>query len=81
MLWQAMGGMLAWLRLLQNLAAAERAREFVREPAKNAALKYWQAFAALPALTPAQETIVREWHKAPFEDRRDSLPNCQQSMD
>jgi hypothetical protein len=33
----------------------------------NAAMKYWQAFALLPALTKDQEKLVQEWNKVPLD--------------
>jgi hypothetical protein len=35
----------------------------------NAAMKYWQAFAALPALDKNQEMLVNEWSKVPLDTR------------
>jgi len=37
------------------------------EPAPNAALKYWQAFALAPGLNEAQEALVTEWEKSPLD--------------
>src|SRR2546421_4143875 len=33
----------------------------------NAAMKYWQAFALLPALDKEQEKLLDQWNKVPFD--------------
>src|SRR5262245_46371651 len=37
------------------------------EPGSNAALKYWQAFALLPALDKDEEKLLERWNKAPLD--------------
>ena len=37
------------------------------DPTANAAMKYWQAFALLPALDKDQEALLEEWHQAPLD--------------
>jgi hypothetical protein len=39
-----------------------------QDPAANAALKYWQAFGALPRRDKDQENLLQEWNTAPLGD-------------
>jgi hypothetical protein len=50
-----------FLALLAPSPAAAQA------PDANAALKYWQAFALLPALDKDQEKLLQEWNKIPLD--------------
>jgi hypothetical protein len=38
------------------------------DPASNAALKYWQAFSALPKLTDAEQTKIHDYLTTPLDD-------------
>jgi hypothetical protein len=38
------------------------------DPASNAALKYWQAFSALPKFTDAEQTKIHEYLTSPLDD-------------
>ncbi len=49
------------------LAGAARAADSNASPGGNAAMKYWQAFALLPSLSPEQEKIVQGWSTAPLD--------------
>ena len=47
--------------------AAAQAPDVKPDLGANAALKYWQAFALLPALDKDQQKILEQWDKAPFD--------------
>jgi hypothetical protein len=37
------------------------------DPGSNAAMKYWQAFALMPALGKDEETLLEQWNKVPLD--------------
>src|SRR5438128_3740857 len=53
------------LALLGNLAPAAEGKP---DLSANAALEYWNGFAALPLLDEQQEKIVTEWNTVPLDD-------------
>jgi hypothetical protein len=67
MLERAINGMLVWIGFFGILEARAQAPQIQQNPPSNAALKYWQAFAALPTFSSAQEKIIDEWYKAPID--------------
>ncbi len=54
-------GMLATARASADVGAPQS------EAGGNAAMKYWQAFALLPALDRDQEKLIDEWNKIPLD--------------
>jgi hypothetical protein len=45
------------------------------DPASNAALKYWQAFSALPTLTDAERAKIHEYLTSPLDDHARQIVN------
>jgi hypothetical protein len=54
--------------LLWPAAASAQAPEAKTDLAANAALKYWQAFAQMPALTKEQAKLLERWNKVPLDE-------------
>ncbi len=54
--------------LLWPVAASAQAPAAKTDLATNAALKYWQAFAQMPALTKEQAKLLERWHKVPLDE-------------
>jgi hypothetical protein len=55
------------LALLPVCPAAAQAPDARIDPASNAALKYWQAFALLPVVDKDQEKLLAQWNKIPLD--------------
>jgi hypothetical protein len=55
------------LSLLRTSPVAAQAPDARHDLGDNAALKYWKAFALMPALDKDQEKILAEWNKVPLD--------------
>src|SRR5438270_13424546 len=72
------------LALLLSLAppqptpAAPQPPDAKPDLAANAALKYWEAFALMPALDKDQETLLAEWNKVPLDESARKLITASQ---
>jgi hypothetical protein len=67
--------------LLWACPAAAQAPAPKPEPAANAALQYWQAFALLPDLDKEQERLLVEWRTTPLDQKaRDLLAKADNSL-
>jgi hypothetical protein len=60
-------GLLATARAATDMGTAQS------ESSGNAAMKYWQAFALLPALDRDQETLIDDWNKIPLDEAAKKL--------
>src|SRR5262245_26555898 len=59
---------LLWsIMLLPCSSANAQAGDRTRDLGANAALKYWQGFALLPAMDQNQEKMLNEWNKVPLD--------------
>lgn len=63
----ALAALLLSLALFPPSPAAAQAPDDTPDLGANAALKYWQAFAVLPALDRDQEKLLQEWNKVPLD--------------
>src|SRR4051812_21449087 len=55
------------LALLPSPPAGAEVADAKSDLGANAAMKYWQAFAQMPALDREQEALLGEWNKVPFD--------------
>lgn len=55
------------LALIPRPASSSQATETGPDPSANAALKYWQAFALLPAVDKEDEKRLEQWNKVPLD--------------
>jgi hypothetical protein len=55
------------LVLVPRSPATAQAPGSPTEPGANAAMKYWQAFALLPALDKDEEKLLEQWNKVPLD--------------
>jgi hypothetical protein len=53
--------------LLPHSSAKAQAADAGADLGANAALKYWEAFGLLPALSKDQEKLLERWHKVPLD--------------
>jgi hypothetical protein len=63
---RVLGTLLLSLTLFPPSPAAAKAADAKPDLGANAALKYWQAFALLPALDKDQKKLLQEWNKVPL---------------
>jgi hypothetical protein len=61
-------GIFVFLVLLPRYPVRAQVPVAQPDPAANAALKYWQAFALAPTLDNDQEKILEHWNNVPFDD-------------
>jgi hypothetical protein len=62
-----LAALLLSVALLRPAPAAAQAPDAKPDLAANAALKYWKAFALMPALDKEQETLLGDWNKVPLD--------------
>ena len=67
MRYRNLSAILLSLSLLSPSPAAAQAPDARPDLGANAAMKYWQAFALLPALDKDQEKLLQEWSKVPLD--------------